>query len=301
MRYQRLLSALALTAIVSLLLVGCSGSSPLQPIGAETGGKPIAAPIGVPAAGEQPGPGQDQTDQLADSAYIVREGTLNVEVKDLPATLNQAQALVTGLGGYIAGSKEAHDSGSDYATITYRVPVEKWFDALAGLRALGTKVLAENSTALDVTADVVDMDARLANLRAAETQYQAIMAKAVTIDDVLKVQKQLNDTRGEIEQLQAQRDNLANRAALATLTVAWQVPTTAVATVNQGWDLGHEIDAAVASLVGTAQGLASVFVWLLIAVLPILIPIVLLALIAYRILRPRLNRVRIEDTPAADA
>lgn len=301
MRYQRLITILPLAAIVGLLLVACSGSSPLQQIGASTGGQPA----GAPTAGEQPAPnpvvGQNQSDQVADSAYIVREGTLNVEVKDLPTTLNQAQALVTGLGGYIAGSKEAHDSGSDYATITYRVPVEKWFDALAGLRALGTKVLAENSTALDVTADVVDMDARLANLRAAETQYQAIMAKAITIDDVLKVQKQLTDTRGQIEQLQAQRDNLANRAALATLTVAWQVPTTAVATVNQGWDLSHEIDGAVASLVGTAQGLASAFVWLLIAVMPIVIPIVLIALVGYRILRPRLSRVRMEETPAADS
>jgi len=301
MRYQRLIPALALAALVGLLLVACGGSSPLQPIGRPIAGDGTA---GRPVS-EQPAPnpavGQEQGDQLADSAYIVREGTLDVEVKDLPATLNQAQALVTGLGGYIAGSKEAHDSGADYATITYRVPVDKWFDALAGLRALGSKVLAENSTALDVTADVVDMDARLANLRAAETQYQAIMAKAVTIDDVLKVQKQLTDTRGQIEQLQAQRDNLANRAALATLTVAWQVPTTAVATVNQGWDLGHEIDRAVASLVATAQGLASVFVWLVIAVLPILIPIVLIAFVGYRILRPRLNRVRMEETPAADA
>ena len=91
------------------------------------------------------------------------------------------------------------------------------------------------------------------------------------------------------------------RAALATLTVNWQVPVTAVSTVKQGWDLGHEVDRAFAALVGFGQTLASIAVWLLIAVMPIVIPTVLIALVAYRILRPRANRVTMEETPAADA
>ena len=282
--------------------------------GAASGPASTAAPIGMPAstrfeatgggtsnddAGQGNGGKQPDQDAVTDSAYIVRTGSLNVEVADLQATVQQAQGLVTGLGGYVSGSKEANDGSDTLATITYRVPVDRWFDALNGLRALGTRVVAENTEASDVTADVVDLDARLINLRSAETQYQSIMARATTIDDVLKVQKVLNDTRGQIEQLQGQRDTLANRAALATLTVSWQVPTTAVTVANQGWDPGREIDHAVAALVTFGQGLATLAIWLLIAFLPIALPVAVVAFVAYRVLHRRSNRVTMEvGTPA---
>jgi hypothetical protein len=285
--------------------MGCAGaaSAPQAP-------RPISAglegPAGQPAGGTggngDPAPGGSSNESaLIDSSFIVREGTVAVEVKDLPAALQQAKALVSGLGGYVAGSKESNDGDYTYAAITYRFPVERWDEALAGLRALGQRVVDENTTATDVTADVVDMDARLANLRAAETQYQAIMAKAISIDDVLAVQQKLTDVRGQIEQLQAQRDSLANRATLATITVNWQVPVTAVATVNQGWDLGHEVDRAFAALVGFGQSLATLAIWLLIAVMPIIVPTVLIGVVLYRVLRPRVNRVTIDQTPAGDA
>jgi hypothetical protein len=302
---HRLISTVLGSALVGLVVIGCGGAA-IAPLPQPQRPDSVDGPAGQPANGGDQGAGNGSgsgTNQVAvvDSAFIVREGTLDVEVKDMPAALQQAQSLVSSLGGYIAGSKESNDGDNSYASITYRFPVERWDEALTGLRALGQRVINENTTADDVTADVVDMDARLANLRAAETQYQSFMAKAVTIDDVLAVQKQLTDVRGQIEQLQAQRDNLANRATLATLTVNWQVPVTAVATVNQGWDLGHEIDRAFAALVGFGQALATLAVWLLVAVMPIVMPIVLIAFIGYRLLRSRANRVTTGQTPTADA
>ena len=306
MRSHRLIQASLGAALVALVLIGCAGAA------SGPAPRPIAAglegPGGQPASGTgngaDEGQGGDSNEfALSDSTFIVREGTAEIEVKDLAAALQQAKTLVSGLGGYVAGSKESNDGDFSYAAITYRFPVERWDEALAGLRALGVRVINENTTATDVTADVVDMDARLANLRAAETQYQAIMAKAISIDDVLAVQRQLTDVRGQIEQLQAQRDSLANRATLATLTVNWQVPVTAVATVNQGWDLGHEVDRAFAALVGFGQSLATLAIWLLIAVMPIVVPTVLVGLVLYRVLRPRMSHVTVDQTPtpAGDA
>jgi len=305
MRSQRLISASLGAALVGLVLIGCAGASSAElprPISAGLDGGPIGQPAsGVGGNGDEAPGGRSNEFALSDSTFIVREGSVDIEVKDLPGALQQAKTLVSGLGGYVAGSKESNDGDYTHAAITYRFPVERWDEALAGLRALGQRVISENTTATDVTADVVDLDARLANLRAAETQYQAIMAKAISIDDVLAVQQKLTDVRGQIEQLQAQRDSLANRATLATITVNWQVPVTAVATVNQGWDLGHEVDRAFAALVGFGQSLATLAIWLLIAVMPIVLPTVIVGLVIYRLLRPRLNRVTVDQTPAADA
>jgi hypothetical protein len=301
MRSHRLPSIVLMAALGGLLLLACAGpaSAPGQG-GDRPGGLPVGDTAGDGTSGEKPADGQAPDDlPINDSAYIVRTGSLDIEVNDMPATLQQAQGLITGLGGYIAGSKESDDPNQQYASITYRVPVERWFDALTGLRALGTRVVSENTEAADVTADVVDLDARLTNLHAAETQYQGIMARATTIDDVLKVQDALNDVRGQIEQLQAQRDNLANRASLATLTVTWQVPTNATSVATQGWDLGREVDRAFAALVTFTQGLATLAIWLAIAFLPILLPVAVIGLVGYRIIRRRSKRVTMEmQTPA---
>jgi hypothetical protein len=54
----------------------------------------------------------------------------------------------------------------------------------------------------------------------------------------------------------------------------------AVAIAQEGWDLGSEVDAALAQTVETVQRVASLAVWLAVVVLPLLgIPLLVLALI----------------------
>jgi hypothetical protein len=83
----------------------------------------------------------------------------------------------------------------------------------------------------------------------------------------------------------AQRDQLANRAALATLEVGFNTPPLAeVSQASSGWDLGKEIDSALAALVRLGQGALSLLIWLVIVVLPIVVPIVIVLWIANRLL-----------------
>jgi hypothetical protein len=216
---------------------------------------------------------------------IIHTGTMDLEVSDLRATVDQATALIKGLGGQIAESHETNDSGYESATVTYRIPAERWDEAVAGIRGLGQRVLAEDTNASDVTAQVVDLDAHIANLRASEAALQAIMTQATTIPDVLKVQDELTKVRGDIEAMVAQRDNLADQAALGTLEVRFNVPVAAVATASNDWDLGREIDHAVAVLVRVGQGTLSLAVWSVIVFLPVAVPVVAAILVAVRLRR----------------
>lgn len=223
--------------------------------------------------------------QVQDQLLIIHTGSMDLEVSDLRATVDQATALIGGLGGQIAESHESTDSGYQSATVTYRIPAQRWDEAIAGLRGLGQKVIADNTNAADVTAQVVDLDARIANLRATEAALQAIMATATTIPDVLKVQQELSDVRGEIESMVAQRDNLADQAAMGTLEVRFNVPVVATATASSEWDLGREVDRALATLVRAGQGFVTLSVWVLIVVLPVAIPVLLAIFVAVRLHR----------------
>ena len=269
----------AFWTLTILVLAACAAAGPA----------PTGAPVAVPATeapGNEPGENENPGAPVApDQQLIVYTGSLELDVADLDAAVQQAGELIRGLGGHVASS-HAEDAGDfQFATVTYRVPATNWEEALAGVRALAERVVNETTESEDVTAQVVDLDARLANLRVTETALQSIMDRATTIDDVLTVQRELTRVREEIETLTAQRDHLANRAAMATLTVTFGVPVAEISLASEGWNLGSEIERAVASLVRVGQAVASLLIWLLIVVLPVVVPIGVAVFLAIRIRR----------------
>jgi hypothetical protein len=256
-----------------------------------------AAP--VPAASSAPyAPGAN--------SLIVKTGQLDLQVSDPEGASAQANGIVTTAGGYTAGSSRSGAADSLDISITYRIPVDKWDATLNALHhAAGTgtiKILDEQIQTQDVTAQAVDLDARLTNLHATEQTLLAIMARAGTIADTLAVETQLSDVRGQIEQLQAQRNQIGDQASMSTLTVQFMAtPKTETTTATNNWDFGQTVDDATAALVKVGQSAATALVWLVIVGLPILLGLAVLYLV-YRLTR-RLRRRTTKKTiggPATD-
>ena len=143
----------------------------------------------------------------------------------------------------------------------------------------------------EVTGQVLDLGARIANLRATEQALQAIMAKATKISDILEVQNQLTGVQGQIEQLSTQEAHLRDQASLATLTVMFQTPAAAVVNeVSKGWDFGAELDKAAGQLLSVGQVLATAGVWLVVVGLPVFGATILLLLV-FLFLARRIGRL----------
>lgn len=270
-----------------LVLVACSGSESSAPVTQDEGaGKP---PAGAPAPAATAAPPADGA--AVSGALIVRTGTLELQVKDVTAVVTQARDLVASLGGYVAGSEETNQGEKHVATITYRVPVDKWQDAVTGLRGLADQVVHESTQAEEVTSQVVDVNARLDNLRVSESSLRDIAARAGTIPDVLAVQDKLTEVRDQIERLTAQQNDLTGRAALGTLEAIWETPVVAVAEVQSGWDLGREIDHAAAQTVRAGQAAASLLVWLVVVGVPVFGPMLLIGVVVIVLLRRWIARI----------
>jgi hypothetical protein len=244
-----------------------------------------------PAAEPTP---QDQLLASLDASLIVKTGQLSLEVTDLDKALTQAQSAIAAVGGSVSSSNRSGTGDYAAASVTYRVPAGRWDDALDALRKIGSKTLTEQTDASDVSSQVVDLQARLDNLKTTESALQAIMARAVAIPDVIAVESQLSQTQGQIEQLTAQRDHLKDQAAMSTLTVSFQLPAkTVTSQATQDWTLGSQVDEAAAALVRIGQGLATMGVWALVVVLPIgfgLLILLALFALARRILGRGRNR-----------
>lgn len=219
----------------------------------------------------------DQLTATLEASQIVKTGSMALEVTDLDKAVSQAQSTIVGMGGNVSQSSSSGEKDSAVATVEYRVPVARWDDALAAMRALGTRVISEQTNSTDATAQVIDLDARISNLQATESALQSIMARASAIPDVLAVEQQLSTTEGQIEELSAQQTLLKNQAAMSTLTVSFSTPAeTDTTQAAQGWDLGAQIDQAVATLVHIGQGLVTIVVWAVVVGLPVAIGLALL-------------------------
>jgi Domain of unknown function (DUF4349) len=292
---SHLLPLAALVAFVVVVVGACAGSSAIlstvgEPItnqgGSAAGVAGPAAPSAVsgPATG---GSGSDNAAPLPSSGpLIVKTGSLQLQVDDVDAALVKARTLVAGFGGFVSGSQESTSGSQPTASITYRIPADQWDAALAKLRSLAKKVISEQTQAVEVTGQVLDLEARITNLKVTEVALQAIMAKAVKISDVLDVQQQLTTVQGQIEELSTQQAHLQDQAAYGTLTVGFEMPPAVVQQATQGWDLGSQVDQAVAQLVQLSQGLATLGIWLAIVGLPFLVVLaVALGIIAFLVRR----------------
>jgi hypothetical protein len=268
-----------LIAAVAMLAVACGASAgasaPAAAGGAAYGGEnPAAAPAASAApsaAGRQQADGSVGGDAAAfqDGAKVIRTGTLQLEVGDVPRALASARSSILGLHGYIGASQQYRDGDNVVATITYRIPADRWEDALDALRKLGTEV-GEQTDSADVTGQLVDLDARIRNLKASETALVGYISKATKVADVLEIESRLSDVRGQIEQLSAQKASLDDQVAYATLAVTFGVEVQAVKVAAEQWDPSQEVDRAGASLVGFLQALATAGIWFAIVWLPIL-------------------------------
>jgi len=297
---MRTFRSILFLVVIAAMLVACSGSAaqmaPPQAAGGETsggggaGGDPRAEPgtdaNGAPIVGT-PDDGQGGN-AAVDDARIIRTGSMDLEVTDVTAAVKSARTAILAMGGYVGASNAGTNGETPFAEISYRVPAERWEDALAELRSLGgltSKVVSEQTQAVEVTAQIVDLEARIRNLQASETALQGIAARATKISDILEIQAQLTGVRGQIEQLTAQLKDLNDRAAFATVTARFATPVIAVQVAQSEWEPGTAVDEASASLISTLQGVTDAGIWFAIVWLPMLLFLGVLAVIGVAIAR----------------
>jgi hypothetical protein len=287
------------------LLAACGGSAAQAPYAGSAGA--AAAPAGsAPASrdlgnsGSPSGNGSNvggNGDEVAilNDAKIIRTGSLELEVADVAKALTAGRDAIRSVGGYIGASQQQRSGDETIATVTYRIPVARWEETLSAMRALGT-VVSEKTDAAEVTAQIVDLDARIRNLKASEQALVGYAEKAPKVSDLLEIQSRLTDTRGEIERLSAQQANHQDQAALATLSVTFGVKPVEVTKTTEGWDPAAEVDRASATLIGLGQGIVSFAIVLAIVWLPILIVVGIVSLIGLAVAR-RLGWRRAGDPP----
>ena len=229
------------------------------------------------SGGSGEGDGGTGTATFVDAArpdlLVIKTGEIALETTAVGRAIDDVTRRIVAMGGYVSASDRARDGG-DRASITFRVPADRWEDALAAARGVGDRILDEHSGTQDVTGEVVDLRARIRNLQATEQAFQAIIAKASQIKDILAVQAELTTVRGEIERLTSAAASLEERAAYSTLKVLFSAPAAIESATPEptepAYDAAAEVEAATGQFVDNAEALTTAGIWFGIVWLPLL-------------------------------
>jgi hypothetical protein len=300
-RSGRLPALLTSLVVLVLVLAACAGGTASAPYAddgfrEQAAGAATAAP--APAA-EGANGGVDEQSSVTggnggnggnpaaprDDLMVVYTGSLELVVDDLQTALAKAKTAVLATGGYIGASQESNTEDRSVAVITYRIPADRWEDGLASLRGLATKVVGEQTQATEVGGQMVDLQARIRNLRASEEVLVEIAKGTGKVTDLLEVEARIGDVRGQIEVLEAQRARLADQVAYGTLVATFGTEIIQVQETAKGWDPKDDVDGALATLIGAGQTLASGLIWFGIVWLPILLILGLITFIVYKVVR----------------
>lgn len=206
------------------------------------------------------GPGGEE-ESADDARKIVRTTDLGLAIKDLDPALSALRSIAHEAGGFVSDSNVVVTNADDpevarpqRAELTLRVPAGRYDAVMDQLRSVAAGVDSETTSTTEVTDEYTDLQSRLRNLQAAQASYVALLAKASSIDEVLRVQDQINATQGDIEQAQGRLNVLNDETGLATIHVALRLVTAPAGEVNwavQAWQTSFGASEALLVVLGT--------------------------------------------------
>jgi hypothetical protein len=243
-------------------------------------------------------PGKSQTSPSAASAerMIVYTVRLSLEVENTEKANADVTAIVTQFKGYVSATNLSRDGkGNLRGSVTVRVPAESLDAATKQIKAVGLRVLTENSNANDVTDQYSDLGAQLKNLEATETELRKLLEtvreRSGKADEILAVYNRLTEIRGQIERIKGQMNVLDKTSALATLTIELTPKLEVQILEPETWAPNRTAAQALRALVQALQGLTELVIWLALFLLPLgivlLIPLVVFVLIVRAFVKRR--------------
>lgn len=140
---------------------------------------------------------------------------IQITVDNLTNAAEEIENMAKNMGGYIENS-EVNDS---YCYSTVRIPSNN-FDSFVLLIDKKYEIKDKRIESVDITEQYVDNDARLKNMKAQEAQMLEVYKKANTVEDILKVQSQLTEIRGNIESLEAKKQLWDRQVQYTTIKVS---------------------------------------------------------------------------------
>jgi len=271
--------------------------------------------MGSAPANPVPGMGGQADILPADAGrMVIKDAIMALLVQDTNRAIDEVTNLASTQGGYIINSNSWFDDDLKYAQIKMAVPSANFERTLVILRALGIKVLSENASGQDVSADYNDLQVRLDNLEATAARVRAFLDEAKTVEESLRINSTLTQLEGEINQVKGQMKFYEGRSAYSTIDVSLNplaptptvtptptiTPTPTPTATPTPWNPGLTISQASRRSVGLWQDIVEGLIWFCFMTWPLILVGGLIILLVWWLRRRKKAKTTPPPPPPAE-
>jgi hypothetical protein len=174
----------------------------------------------------------------AEPRKVTYRASVTLETAETESVQAKIEEDVKAMGGFVTTSNNRF--------LLLRVPsggLESFIEALGGL----AKVLDQEITGQDITDYYTDLEMREESLVRLRERYLAILEQAVDVEDLLRIEQELERVNSEIERIRGAIKMADQNLQFSTVTITFQEPATPG---PLGW-----------IFVGLYEGVKWLFIW----------------------------------------
>ena len=231
---------------------------------------------------------------------VIYTATVDVETRAFEDSIEKIYSM---LGSYDVFIQNSYITGTNYnsqyygynsyrnAQFTIRVPKGNYEKMLDSMSSIGN-VTYSQSDAQNITSQYTDVESRLTAYRTEETQLLAMLEKCETVEDMISVQSRLSEVRYEIENLTSTLKNWDTDIEYSTIYLNLNEVRELSVGSSQNKPYWEDVSDTLLSTLRSVGLFFKDFFKYLIAALPILIILGIVALIIILIIRGAVKKSR---------
>lgn len=155
-----------------------------------------------------------------DSRKIIYNATLWLETKQFDQASADLLEAASQAGAYVQSSESSGsaEQGNRSVYYTLRVPADHYSEFL-NAAAQAANLIRRSESSQDVTAEYVDLEARLASLEQQRQRLDELAAQAESLEDLLAIESQRSEVQYQIESYTGQMNVLQDQISYSTVDV----------------------------------------------------------------------------------
>jgi len=213
--------------------------------------------------GENPVRPKESVDIAPENRKVVEETTLSLQVKDVSVAIEAIKKEAQERKGFMVSANLSRPLEAARGSITIRVPSSQAEAMLSFLRNSAVKVVSENLMGFDVTDQYNDITAKLATLEKTKGIFEGMMERAVTVEEILRVQSEILNKQNQIDYYKGQALYLEKTSSSVKITAYLSTDEYSLPFAPQdGFRPNVVFKQAVRALVLTVRSLAVKAIWI---------------------------------------
>lgn len=135
------------------------------------------------------------------SSKIIKNANINIILEEYDSKLEMIQDYLVNANGYIENKEINKQNDLKSGHVRIKIPKNEFEKCIEYIRTLGD-VRNELIFSDDITDEYYDSQLRLANMRKQNQRYKELLNKGETVEELLKIEKEMNRIAIEIEILE---------------------------------------------------------------------------------------------------